>query len=301
MPEVFIDSWSDWLQTLLAVLPNTLLQPNHRLFWPLILSGLVVAVVVFSCQQRSIKRGIQGIFPFFQWRLWWNTSTLQDVALLLSNALVKQWLLLPWLGGRIAAAMAVAYFLQLQYGTSQLAGATNTGWLLASAILALYSIIFFVVEDASRFSLHYAMHRVPLLWRLHRWHHSATTMTPLTLHRVHPLEACLYHFRSLLVFALLAGGFTYLFSSPAVVWQILGVDLLGFLFNACAANLRHSHVPLSFGRLERWFISPAQHQIHHSADIQHRDKNFGTCLACWDRLRGSWVVSKPAEKLQFGL
>ena len=40
--------------------------------------------------------------------------------------------------------------------------------------------------------------------------------------------------------------------------------MFGVLFNFAAANLRHSHIWISFGRFEKIFISPAQHQIHHS-------------------------------------
>jgi len=77
---------------------------------------------------------------------------------------------------------------------------------------------------------------------------------------------------------------------------------LGFLFNALGANLRHSHIWLSFGSLERWFISPAQHQIHHSSAEADRDINFGTCLAIWDRLFGSHRrASITPISISFGL
>ena len=61
---------------------------------------------------------------------------------------------------------------------------------------------------------------------------------------------------------------------------------LGFVLNAVAGNLRHSHVWWSFGRLERVFMSPAQHQIHHAVGQDHR--NHGTWLAIWDQLGGTW-------------
>jgi sterol desaturase/sphingolipid hydroxylase (fatty acid hydroxylase superfamily) len=69
-----------------------------------------------------------------------------------------------------------------------------------------------------------------------------------------------------------------------------------------AANLRHSHVRLSFGPLEGLFISPTQHQIHHSID--HEDVNFGSCLAIWDRWFSTLVCSREisvGKKLTFGL
>jgi sterol desaturase/sphingolipid hydroxylase (fatty acid hydroxylase superfamily) len=78
--------------------------------------------------------------------------------------------------------------------------------------------------------------------------------------------------------------------------------VIGFAFAALGANLRHSHVWLSYGRaLEHVAISPAQHQIHHSADRRHFDRNFGSALAIWDWLFGTLYVTRERERLTFGL
>ena len=46
-------------------------------------------------------------------------------------------------------------------------------------------------------------------------------------------------------------------------------------------------------------MSPAQHHLHHSSDIQHFDKNFGVALSVWDRMAGSFCIRlKP---LTFGI
>jgi sterol desaturase/sphingolipid hydroxylase (fatty acid hydroxylase superfamily) len=101
---------------------------------------------------------------------------------------------------------------------------------------------------------------------------------------------------------LLSGIFLFLFRDRFHGWDILGVNSFGLLFNHLGANLRHSHIPLSFGRLERWLLSPAQHQIHHSADPRHHDKNFGTFLAFWDHWAGSHHPGdEAASGLTFGL
>ena len=69
--------------------------------------------------------------------------------------------------------------------------------------------------------------------------------------------------------------------------MLLGVPTLGFVLNIFAGNLRHSPFWLRFPAwLERWFLSPAQHQLHHSADPVHYDANYGTWLAIWDRMMG---------------
>ena len=62
------------------------------------------------------------------------------------------------------------------------------------------------------------------------------------------------------------------------------------------------HVWLSYGPvLSRVFISPAQHQIHHSKAPQHFDKNFGFIFAFWDVWFGSLYVPRAKEHIDVGL
>jgi sterol desaturase/sphingolipid hydroxylase (fatty acid hydroxylase superfamily) len=53
--------------------------------------------------------------------------------------------------------------------------------------------------------------------------------------------------------------------------------------------------------LSKLFISPAQHQIHHSSARKHWDKNFGFIFAFWDLFFRSLYVPKEREELTFGL
>ena len=65
------------------------------------------------------------------------------------------------------------------------------------------------------------------------------------------------------------------------------------------SNLRHSHINIKYWKwLEYIFISPAQHQLHHSIAQEHYDKNFGAALAIWDWLFGSLHLSEE-EKATF--
>ena len=85
-------------------------------------------------------------------------------------------------------------------------------------------------------------------------------------------------------------------------FTLLGVPALGFVFNMTTGNLRHSHVWLRFPpMIERWLISPAQHQLHHSLDEEHYGSNYGTWLAIWDRMVGSLVVSTEVAPLRYGI
>lgn len=269
-------------------------DPSKRLFWMFLFSSLVMAslAVTWRRGQFELRRQLSSLFSR---RYWLHRSNTTDVSLLLINHTLHVLLLVPLLGSHLAGAVVVGSVLQTQLGDAPvLPGSTLM-------VGIAYTVIFFLMEDLSRFSLHAAFHRIPFLWRFHRTHHSATNLTPLTVHRVHPLESCAYFFRGFLVFSLVSGVFLYLFKGRLNGIDILGVDCLGFLFNFFGANLRHTPIWLGFGALERLFISPAQHQIHHSALSQHHGKNLGSCLSVWDRLCGTWLASGPYQKLEFGL
>lgn len=171
----------------------------------------------------------------------------------------------------------------------------------AQLLMLLFAFVLFVVNDFTKFLVHFSFHHVPFLWPFHAVHHSANHLTPLTLYRIHPIEFVLNSLRGFLVSVLVSTLFVYLFVNNISVFQIMGVNLFVFIFNLAGSNLRHSPFYLGFGRLERLFISPAQHQIHHSVDIRHFDKNFGSALAIWDGLFKSLLLSKKEQVSGFGL
>ncbi|MAD91401.1 MAG: sterol desaturase [Gammaproteobacteria bacterium] len=259
------------------------------------MSSALIAILVIKLQGRPVSiKFIRRVF--FSKKYWVNESTRTDIKYFFINCGVKSLLAMLFVSAQLVITMSVAFALQQNFGSVD---PIELPWFL---IASIFTLTFFVIEDLSRFLLHWAMHRIPFLWQFHRLHHSAEVLTPLTLHRVHPIEICLYYVRGIFIFGAISGFFIYIFGSKLSALDILGVDALGFLFNMIAANLRHSHIWMSFGRLEKFFISPAQHQIHHSSDIKHHDTNFGTCLALWDRLFGSWIAAgmKP-KRLRFGI
>ena len=169
-------------------------------------------------------------------------------------------------------------------------------------VTLLYSTTLFVVWDASRWITHWLMHRIPALWAFHQVHHSAEVLTPLTFHRLHPLESLVYQLRGALSTGVVAMVFYWLFRTETAGLTLLGVPLLGLGLNALFGNLRHSHVWLRFPpAVEHWLISPAQHQLHHSADAEHQNVNYGTWLAVWDRWAGTLLCATAQPPQRFGI
>ena len=84
--------------------------------------------------------------------------------------------------------------------------------------------------------------------------------------------------------------------------MIFGVSIVGFVLALLGTHLRHSHIWMSYGPvLNRLFMSPAHHQIHHSIDPRHWNKNFSVKLAVWDALFGTLYNPGAPETLQVGL
>ncbi len=48
-------------------------------------------------------------------------------------------------------------------------------------------------------------------------------------------------------------------------------------------------------------LCPHYHQLHHSTNPKHYDKNFGLMLSIWDRIFGTLSVPEPNESFSFGL
>lgn len=269
-----------------------LTDPSKRIYWGFLLSSALFGLC-FSGFYRYKFGAKQMLLELINPQALFNRSTLVDLGLLVTNHLLRILLFLPIVGGQVGIALAVSRFLNTHVMPSpQLA-------VSAMMVAVLYTVIFFIIDDLSRFLLHVLMHKLPWLWYFHQVHHNAETLTPLTLYRFHPVEVFLLTGRSVLVGGLLSGLFLYGFAGHISAWDILGVNAVGFIFSALGSNLRHSHIPLSFGFIEKWFISPAQHQLHHSKD--HIDINFGTYLAIWDRLFGSWLQGSPYQKISYGL
>lgn len=266
---------------------------ESRLFWLFILTSLLLAVGYLLLTRQPVLAELKQAFG---WSIWFHPSSRLDYVWFLLNGLLRLLLLIPILGSSFLFALWINRQLYFLFGQGDFFS------LPAVWVMLLFTVVLFVVEDFSRFLLHFAYHKIPLLWRFHAVHHSAEVMTPITLFRIHSLEMLINYCRDIVVIGLVSGLFLYLFKGAISGFDIMGVGALGFLMSALGSNLRHSQLWLSFGALEKFFISPAQHQIHHSASPEHYDRNFGTWLSIWDRLFNSLVLSKgQKDKVRFGL
>ncbi|MEM7060637.1 MAG: sterol desaturase family protein [Pseudomonadota bacterium] len=138
--------------------------------------------------------------------------------------------------------------------------------------------ICFVVLDFAIWFQHWASHKVPILWRLHRVHHADRDIDVSTAIRFHPIEIALSMlFKIALVYAL---------GVPLVAVILFEVVLNG------AAMFNHANINLPV-KVDRWLrlavVTPDMHRVHHSVQRAEHDTNFGFNLSIWDRLFGTYT------------
>jgi sterol desaturase/sphingolipid hydroxylase (fatty acid hydroxylase superfamily) len=164
--------------------------------------------------------------------------------------------------------------------------AESREWGLLNNLLVprwLAVILAFLALDFLIYLQHVMFHAVPALWRLHMVHHADHDVDFSTGLRFHPLEI------------ILSMGI----KCAAVV--LLGAPALSVLLFEVALNatavFSHGNVCLP-GWLDRAvrfvFVTPDMHRIHHSADAEETNRNFGFNFAWWDYLLGTYRA-RPRE------
>lgn len=143
----------------------------------------------------------------------------------------------------------------------------------------LEGLLGIVILNLGIYWQHRVFHRVPLLWRLHRMHHTDLDFDLTTAVRFHPIEMVLSMLIKMALVALLG-------VAPAAV------IVFELILNG-AALFNHSNLDLP-PVLDRWLrllvVTPDMHRVHHSVIPRETHSNFGFNLSCWDRLFGSYIA-----------
>lgn len=143
--------------------------------------------------------------------------------------------------------------------------------------------------DMTSYWFHRLAHKVPLLWRLHRVHHSDTSMDSSTFFRGHPVEIGVFGTASIIAVALFG-------------MDMLTFGLYIFIFTFFAF---FEHANLNFPKwLDKTvgliFVTPNFHKVHHEQDQYYTDSNFADIFIFWDRIFGTFKY-KPVTEMKYGL
>ncbi len=155
------------------------------------------------------------------------------------------------------------------------------GWLAAAIGIAMLGNFFY-------YWLHRAQHRVPLLWRFHKVHHSISELSA-TASFHHVAEDLIQFAAVTMPMAVLLGV-----QSGPVPWLVLVIA-------GTHAYFIHSSAAFNIGPLRYVICDNRFHRIHHSREASHLGRNFGTSTPLWDILFGTAYFPRPDEWPAVGL
>lgn len=185
--------------------------------------------------------------------------------------------------------------------TAKLGAWLAPGWKDALADLPWWGMvgILLVADDMTQYGWHRLSHS-PLLWPLHRAHHSAQYMSIRITFRNN------FFYYLMMPGLWIAGGLLYLGFGGMVYAGYIVAKLLVILGAHCAWRWDEPLYRIRALRplmwvLERTVSTPATHWAHHAITnddgIGHYKGNFGNMLFIWDMLFGSAHITRkyPAQ------
>jgi sterol desaturase/sphingolipid hydroxylase (fatty acid hydroxylase superfamily) len=153
------------------------------------------------------------------------------------------------------------------------------GW---TALLAL-----FIGQEFCYYWFHRAAHRVRWFWCNHAVHHSPNELNLSAAYRIGILSRA--SGSSAFYVPLIWLGF-----EPRVVFEMLSLNLLYQFW------IHATWIP-KLGWLELFLNTPSAHRVHHAANLEYLDANYGGVLIVFDRLFGTYRAERDDVPCRYGL
>lgn len=272
--------WLSWIHLMKAMFSS----PQGLFWWPTL-------VVMLAAGAWLVRRNTAMQPQLNRERLLRElpTDLLSTLGYLATQAIVAPFLVPVMVGG--------AFFV---FSTLWVPAPVAAGSAVVETVAV--ALLVYAFGDHNIYWTHRLFHRLGPLWRLHRFHHNPRVLTPLTAFRFWPPETLVHMLAFALGEGLAIGLASLIFGLGISPEKLLGVNIIGVAWMLAFSHLRHSHVPLAYPRwLSYLLISPAMHQVHHSVNSIHHDKNFGTAFALWDWLYKTLYIPGKDERISFGL
>lgn len=159
---------------------------------------------------------------------------------------------------------------------------------------SLQVVCFAVFQSFLRYWAHRLEHAIPALWALHKFHHSAESMSLLTSARTTQLAMGIETGLVFVPAALLTSATA---PAPAISSPWFAVAAIFFVYSTFVGingYFVHSNMTTDYGWIGRWLlVSPRMHRLHHAKPASYHDSNFTFDLVIWDRLFGTYVACAP--------
>lgn len=152
--------------------------------------------------------------------------------------------------------------------------------------VALQLALALIIGDFGAYWVHRIAHMGPL-WRIHAMHHTSEKLSTLSAGRNHPLNAIAAYGSQVVPLVLLGAGTEALLALS--------------VFTAVHGMLQHANLDLRHGWLNYAFMTADNHRWHHSTDFTESNTNFGSNIALWDHVFGTFALREPRGPERVGL
>lgn len=228
---------------------------------------LTIAIIVLA-----VLFALEGAIPFYPQGTGRYGHGARNLSLALINGLI----------GAVLAPLVVLAVESAAAADWGLCRALNGGWACALVALALF--------DLWMYAWHRANHELPLLWRLHRVHHTDPAMDSTTALRFHPGEVTISTLLNIPVLVLLGIGIGEFIVYKSVLFAVI-------LFHHSNVSL----APAMDRALKTIIVSPSMHRVHHSERRGETNSNYGSVFSFWDRLFRSYREVDDPRTIVFGI
>lgn len=269
---------------------SALVVPGERIFLLYLFSSLVIVYLLYR-YRKPAAAFLKYCFPK---EVFLHRSAKQDYLFYFLLALCKGILVgvpLAWLGSGIQ-----------EWWIAPAAEQAGSDPATSLELMIAFSFFLLIAFDFAIFFTHYLQHKVPILWEFHKVHHSAEVLTPITVFRMSPVDLLVTGAAVVICEAGVRALWLIMVGPAPDILTIMGINAGIFLFYLLGYNLRHSHIWLSYPAwLSGHLVSPAMHQIHHSSEVRHWDKNMGLVFSWWDWIFGTLYIPKEKETFKLGI
>ena len=199
-----------------------------------------------------------------------NTYRLNDTFTSISIGMISRYPTMLNLGFQSAVFIYISSNLNL----NMLSNLNPATWILA-----------FLMYDLSYYWMHRMHHEIKVLWATHSVHHHGEDFNLSTALR-QTSTGWLWKWVFYLPMVLIG--------IPGEVFvTVAGINLV-YQFWVHTKHIGH------LGFLEKIFITPMNHGIHHAKNKEYIDANYGGVFIIWDRMFGTYTAELPDVKPVYG-
>ncbi len=159
-------------------------------------------------------------------------------------------------------------------------------WFDASLSGIMLWVLAAVLWDFCYYWNHRLGHEVSILWAAHAVHHQSEEYN---------LSTALRQTSSSFIFSWIFYVPLFLIGIPAEVLVTVAAVNLIYQFWV------HTRFVNRLGVLDRIFVTPSNHRVHHAQNKRYIDKNYGGIFVLWDRMFGTFAEEADSDPVIFGV